>query len=127
MGDRVVHHAGNVLTEDLGSDAYDLGFMAAVVHLFDDSTNRQLMRRIGRALRPGGILAIWEPVRQDAGGTIHQFGGLLGLFFGIFSEAGTLSAGEVAGWFRDAGLEAKFPRSPRMMPSLALHIGRKHR
>ena len=126
MGDRVVHQAGNVLTEDLGSEVYDLVFMAAVVHHFDHGTNRQLMRRISRVLRPGGIVAIWEPVRQDAGGTIHQFGGLLDLFFGIFSEAGTWSAGEVAGWFRDAGLEAKAPRSPRMMPDLALHIGRKH-
>ena len=47
------------------------------------------MQCIGRVLRPGGIVAIWEPVRQDAGGTIHQFGSLLDLFFGIFSEAGT--------------------------------------
>jgi hypothetical protein len=77
-------------------------------------------------LRPGGIVALWEPVRQDAGGTIHQFGSLLDLFFGIFSEAGSWSAVEVAEWFRDAGLEAKVLRSPRMMPALALHIGRKH-
>ena len=126
MGDRVVHRAGNLLTEDLGSDAYDLVFMAAVVHHFDDSTNRQLMRRIGRALRSGGIVAIWEPVRQDADGTIHQFGSLLDLFFGIFNEAGMWCAGEVAGCFRDAGLEANLPQSPRMMPDLALHIGHKH-
>jgi hypothetical protein len=54
-------------------------------------------------------------------------GSLLDLFSGIFSEAGSGSAGEVAGWFRDAGLEAKVPRSPGMMPDLALHIGCKHR
>jgi 2-polyprenyl-3-methyl-5-hydroxy-6-metoxy-1,4-benzoquinol methylase len=127
MGDRVVPRAGNALTEDLGIEAYDLVFMAAVVHHFDDGTNRQLMRRIGRALKPGGIVAIWEPVRQDPAGKIRQVGGLMDLFFGIFSEAGTWSAGEVAAWFRDAGLEAKVPRSPRMMPDLTLHIGHKHR
>src|SRR5947208_400468 len=109
MGDRVVHRAGNALTEDLGSAVYDLVFMAAVVHHFDDGTNRQLMRGIGRALRPGGIVAIWEPVRQDPAGKIRQIGGLLDLFFGFFSAAGTWSAAEVAAWFREAGLEAQRP------------------
>jgi hypothetical protein len=31
--------------------------------LSSHGTNRELMRRIGRALRPAGIVAIWEPVR----------------------------------------------------------------
>jgi SAM-dependent methyltransferase len=125
MGERVVHKAGNALTEDLGIAAYDLVFMAAVVHHFDDGTNRELMQRIGRTLRPGGIVAIWEPVRQDTTGKIRQVGGLMDLFFGFFSEAGTWSAGEVASWFRQAGLGVQRPRSPFMMPDLALHVGRK--
>ncbi len=125
MGERVVHRAGNALTEDLGTAAYDLVFLAAVVHHFDDGTNRQLMQRIGRALRPGGIVAIWEPVRQNPAGKIRQVGGLMDLFFGFFSEAGTWSAAEVSSWFREAGLEAQRPRSPLLMPDLALHVGRK--
>jgi len=125
MGDRVAHRAGNALSEDLGKEAYDLVFMAALVHHFDDGTNRQLMQRIARALRPGGIVAIWEPVRQDAAGKIQQIGGLLDLFFGFFSEAGTWSAAEIAAWFREAGLKAIRPRSPWMMSGLALHVGRK--
>jgi SAM-dependent methyltransferase len=125
MGERVVHRAGNALTEDLGTEEYDLVFMAAVAHHFDATTNQQLMRRIARALRPGGIVAIWEPVRQDRDGRIHQIGGLLDLFFGFFSEAGTWSRIEVASWFREAGLEALRPRSPRMAPDLALHVGRR--
>ena len=100
MGDRIVHRAGNVLTEDLGTGVYDLIFLASVVHHFDDATNRDLMLRIARALRPGGVVAIWEPVRQDRNGKIRQVGGLMDLFFGFFSEAGTWSTAEVAGWFR---------------------------
>jgi SAM-dependent methyltransferase len=125
MGKRVVHRPGNALTEDLGTEVYDLMFMAAVVHHFDDTTNRQLMRRLARALRPGGIVAIWEPVRQDRAGRIRQIGGLLDLFFGFFSEAGTWSHAEVAGWFREGGLKPQKPQSPRVAPDLALHIGRK--
>jgi 2-polyprenyl-3-methyl-5-hydroxy-6-metoxy-1,4-benzoquinol methylase len=125
MGDRVSHRAGNALTEDLGTEIYDLVFMAAVVHHFDDRTNRQLMQRVGRALRPGGLVAIWEPERQDADGKIRQIGALFDLFFGFFSEAGTWSATEVAAWFQEAGLEAQKPRSPWMMSGLALHVARK--
>jgi SAM-dependent methyltransferase len=86
MGDRVVHRAGDALTDDLGSDAYDLVFMAALVHHFNEQTNRELMRRIARALRPGGIVAVWEPLRQDAADNVRQIGGLLDLF--LASSAG---------------------------------------
>lgn len=64
LGDRVRYRAGDALTEDLGADQYDLVFMAALVHHFDDATNRQLVKRVARTLRPGGIAAIWEPLRQ---------------------------------------------------------------
>ncbi len=125
MGDRVVHRVGNALTEDLGTEAYDLVFLAAVVHHFDEATNRELMQRIAQALRPGGIVAIWEPLRQDRTGKIRQIGGLMDLFFGFFSNAGTWSAAEVTAWFRGAGLEPQKSRSPRMLSGLALHVGRK--
>lgn len=125
MADRVILRAGNALTDDLGVETYDLVFMASVVHHFDDATNRQLMRRIARALRPEGIVAIWEPLRQDPSGSIRQIGGLLDLFFGFFSEAGTWSAAEVRSWFQQAGLEPLKPRQPRMMSGLALHMARK--
>ncbi len=125
LGDRIVHRAGDALTDDLGREEYDLVFMAAIVHHFDDATNRELMQRIARSLKPGAIVAVWEPVRQDPSGEIRQIGGLLDLFFGFFSEAGTWSAAEVAEWFRAAGLDAQKPRSPRMMSGLQLHMGRK--
>jgi SAM-dependent methyltransferase len=125
MGDRVTYLAGNVLTEDLGTAIYDLVFMSAVVHHFDDPTNRELMKRIGQALRPGGVVAIWEPVRQDPNGKIRQTGALFDLFFGLFSAAGTWSAAEVASWFREAELVAQSPRSPRMMSGIALHVARR--
>lgn len=125
MGDRIVHRVGNALTEDLGTEVYDLVFMAALVHHFDDGTNRQLMQRIARALRPGGLVAIWEPVRQGPSGKIRQIGALFDLFFGLFSAAGTWSAAEIAAWFREAGLKSQKARLPWMMSGLALHLGRK--
>jgi len=125
MGDRVVHRAGDASTDDFGSDAYDLVFLAALVHHFDEETNRELMRRIARALRPGGIVAVWEPLRQDPAANVRQVGGLLDLFFGFFSRAGTWSSEEIAGWQRGAGLVPRRPIRMWMGPDLALHVARK--
>lgn len=125
MGERICYREGSVLTDDLGVDQFDLVFMAAVVHHFDDASNRQLMKRIEQALRPGGLVAIWEPLRQDRAGKIRQLGGLMDLFFGLFSQAGTWSAMEIADWFRNAVLESRQPRRMCFGPDLALLIGRK--
>jgi SAM-dependent methyltransferase len=127
MGDRVAHRAGDLLTEELGAGSYDLVFMASVAHHFDAAANRALVGRIARSLRPGGLAAIWEPLRVDGSGKVRQIGALLDLFFGLFSRAGTWSAAEIAGWFREAGLEAQKPLQHRLMPDLALHLGRKPR
>jgi 2-polyprenyl-3-methyl-5-hydroxy-6-metoxy-1,4-benzoquinol methylase len=125
MGDRVIHRAGDALTDDLGSDAYDLVFLSAVVHHFDEDTNQELMRRIARGLRPGGIVAVWEPLRQDIANNVRQIGGLLDLFFGIFSKAGTWSSGEIANWQRGTGLVPMKPIRMWMGPDMALHVARK--
>lgn len=92
---------------------------------FSVATNRELMQRIAQALRPGGFVAIWEPLRQNRAGKVQQFGGLLDLFFRFFSKACTWSAAEVTDWFRGAGLETRKSLSPSMMPGLALHVSRK--
>ena len=125
LGDRVRYRAGNALTDELGVDEYDLVFLASVVHHFDDATNRQLMRRLARALRPGGLVAIWEPMRQDRAGKIRQLGGLMDLFFGLFSEAGTWSAEQIAAWCREADLVPQKPKRMLFGPDLALYLGRK--
>jgi len=122
MGDRVVHRAGDALADDLGTDAYDVVFLAAVVHHFDEAANRELMGRIARALRPGGVVAVWEPLRQDHAERVRQIGGLLDLYFGFFSRAGTWSSAEIAGWQREAGLVPRRPIRMGLGPDVALHV-----
>lgn len=106
MGDRIVHRAGNAVTDDLGTQAWDLIFISQLVHHFDDATNQDLVRRAARALRPGGILAIQDilrPAARQGGAT-----GLLGdLFFANTSQSGTWTLAEMADWQRTAGLVPK--------------------
>jgi hypothetical protein len=96
-----------------------------VTHHFDEATNWELMRRIARALRPGGIVAVWEPLRQDRAKKVRQIGGLMDLFFDFFSRAGAWSSEEIAGWQWEAGLVPQRPTRMWMGPDMALHVARK--
>jgi SAM-dependent methyltransferase len=118
MGDRVVHRVGDALTDDLGEDAYDLIFVANLVHHFDEPTNRALVQRCARALRPSGRLVIHEMIRPatptDGGGV----GALADLYFAVTSRAGTWSFEELAAWQRDAGLTPSRPQRLLSVPGL---------
>ena len=119
MGERVTHRAGDVLTTDLGEGAYDLIFISSLVHHFDDPTNRDLMKRIARALRAGGAVVVQEPIRRDSPTDGGQTGALLDLYFALTSQAGTWSVGEIADWQRSAGLHPRRPVFLRSMPGSA--------
>lgn len=88
MGDRVVLSAGDALADDLGDSAYDLIFMFSLVHHFTAATNRDLMARCARALRPGGILAVGDVMRPAAGARPRQLPAFYDLYFALISEAG---------------------------------------
>jgi SAM-dependent methyltransferase len=109
MGNRVVHRAGDALTDDLGAEAWDVVFVSNLLHHFDDATNRALTKRIARALRPGGVFVIQELFRPSSPGEAGQIGALLDLYFALTSQSGTWTFQEMAGWQREAGL---VPRKP---------------
>jgi SAM-dependent methyltransferase len=119
MGNRVVHRAGNALTDDLGEGEYDLVFISNLAHHFDEPTNQELTRRVTRALRPGGVYVVQELVRPHSPTDGGQMGALLDLFFALTSEAGTWSVQEIAGWQRESGLKPRKPLYLRTIPGSA--------
>ena len=125
LGERVVHRIGNALAEDLGTEAWDVVLLSQLVHHFDEPTNRELVRKIARALRPGGTLAIQELIRLQSPRKRGQLGGLLGLYFALTSESGTWSFEEMAGWQRDAGLAPRKPIRFRMSPGVGMQVAVK--
>ena len=54
--------AGDMFDVDLPPAEYDLVIIANVCHLFGDTTNRALLRRLHEPIRAGGTLAIIETV-----------------------------------------------------------------
>lgn len=125
MGDRVVHRAGDALTEDLGEEAWDVIFMSHLAHHFNEEVNRDLSHKVARALRPGGIFVIQELIRPKSPTSGGQPGALLDLYFALTSESGTWSVEEMAEWQRGAGLKPKKPVWLRTAPGIALQSASK--
>jgi len=125
MGDRVSHRAGNALSDELGNDTWDVIFLSQLVHHFTEEQNRDLMRRITHALKPGGVCVLLDALRpsspEDAGG----FGAVLDLYFAATSRSGTWSLETMQAWQRDAGMAVENPVHLRTLPGAAMVLGRK--
>jgi SAM-dependent methyltransferase len=127
MGERVVHRAGDALAEDFGTDRYDFILVSQLAHHFDGATNRELVGRLARALRPGGVLAILELLRRQSPKEGGQIGALLDLYFALTSESGTWTFDEMAEWARGAGLAPRKPMRFRTLPGLGMQAAARPR
>jgi SAM-dependent methyltransferase len=125
MGARVTHRAGNALTDDLGEGSVDVVFMSQLVHHFTDEQNRAVMKKIVRALRPGGVCAMLDSIRLENPGVGGQTAGLLDVYFAMMSESGTWPIDVMQDWLRASGLAPLPPIWVRTMPGGALVVGKK--
>lgn len=125
MGDRVTHRAGDALTDELGSETYDLVLASQLVHHFSDEQNRALANRVARALRPGGMYAIVEAFRPSSPKQAGQFAALLEFYFALTSQSGTWTPEEMAAWQRDAGLRPRRPLRFRTAPGVGAQMAVK--
>jgi len=120
MGTRVVHQAGDALKDDLGVGIWDFVFVSQLLHHFDEGGNQSLVKRVSRALRPGGVLAVFEFIRPGSPEEAGQVGALLNLYFALTSQSGTWSIPEIRSWQREAGLVPLKPIRLRKAPGAAV-------
>ncbi len=125
IGERVRHRAGNALSDDLGTDAWDVVFLSQLVHHFTDEQNRGLVGRIAKGLKPGGVCVLLDTLRPSTPGGAGGIGAVLDLYFAATSRSGTWPIEAMQGWQRDAGLTVRKPVRLRTLPGAALVIGRK--
>lgn len=125
--EHLTYVAGDALSDDLGEQRYDLVMINNVVHHFTAEQNRQLARKVARALRPGGIYAIGEFIRAAEPGEGGVVASTSGLYFALTSASGAWSAAEIEGWQKEAGFEPG--RSIRVVsiPGWKVIIGRMPR
>jgi predicted O-methyltransferase YrrM len=127
MGDLVVHRAGDALTDDLGTETYDLVLIAQLVHHFSEEQNRELAARVARALRPGGVYAVLDEFRPRTPKDAGQIGAVLEFYFALTSQSGTWAVEEIADWQRGAGLKPRRPINFRTVPGLGIQAAEKPR
>jgi SAM-dependent methyltransferase len=120
MGPRVVHRAGDALSDSLGENEWDFVFTSQLVHHFTEEMNRELCRRVRWALRPGGVFAVVDlerPASPQSGG---QTGTVFDLFFAATSRSGTWTAEEIQRWQADADLKTLAPLRLRWTPGVVV-------
>jgi len=122
---RVTYVAGNALNDDLGKEKYDLIMINNVVHHFTSEQNFFLAKKIAAALKPGGIYAIGEFIRQSKPGEGGIAASTTGLYFSLTSSSGTWSIDEMEAWQKSAGLKIEKPVSPMSLPGWKILISIK--
>lgn len=127
MGERVVHRAGDVLTDDLGAETYDLILAFSLVHHFDADTNRELAKRCAAALRPGGLYVIGDLARPEGPSGSSAMDLFYDLYFALTSRSGLWGTDEMAEWQRGAGLVPRRPMRLILGQGPMLQIGERPR
>ena len=125
IDDIVEHRVGDALTDDLGAEAFDVVLVANLVHHFTGTQNRGLFERIGRALKRGGTVAIWDfqPGRGDQDEGPDLAGSGLALFWRLSSTARCHPLEEQISLLESAGF-IDLTRHPAPMPTQVLLTGR---
>jgi 2-polyprenyl-3-methyl-5-hydroxy-6-metoxy-1,4-benzoquinol methylase len=122
---RVTHEPGNVLTDDLTENAYDLVLINNLVHHFTEEQNRAVAAKVARALKPSGIYAIGDMIRTDTPGEGGVIASTLSLYFSLTSAGRNWSTREMESWQSAAGLVPKGTVSFASLPGWKMVIARK--
>jgi 2-polyprenyl-3-methyl-5-hydroxy-6-metoxy-1,4-benzoquinol methylase len=124
IDDVVSHRAGDMLTDDLGLDRYDVVFMGNIVHHLSEEQNIGLLRRIQASIKAGGTVAIWDFRLPEPGSPPDLIVDAFALFFQITSAARCYRPSELTSWLEKSGFrEVTISQSPSPMHILV--IGRK--
>lgn len=102
IAELVRHRAGDLHQTELGDGDLDLALLCNILHHFEAEANVALLRRVHRALGPGGAVAIWE-IDVPHPRSKPQIGDLGALFFRLTSTAAAVSGETCAGWLKKAG------------------------
>ena len=104
MADRFDYLEGDVLGANLGT-GYDIATLGHILHTEGQERSQQLLKRVFRALKSGGAVAIGEWLVNDAR-TAPPNGLIFAVNMLVHSEQGdTFSFNEIKRWLEEAGFK----------------------
>jgi SAM-dependent methyltransferase len=123
MSERVQFQVGDFLTDDLGAD-YTAALYFNILHNYSEADNRRVLEKVFAALRPGGVLAVWD-MFQEPGGARDVQPALMALHMLVASGGTSYLMDEVKGWLAELGFRRLTHRKTRTLPGSTLIIVRK--
>lgn len=126
LTDRVKYQPGNALHDDLGEQQYDLIMINNVVHHFTVEENEKLAKKVARALKPRGMFAIGEFIRQNEPGEGGAVASVSGLYFSLTSSSGNWSENEIRSWQQKAELKPQKAISLLSLPGWKMLAAAKY-
>ncbi|MBI4873798.1 MAG: methyltransferase domain-containing protein [Acidobacteria bacterium] len=102
LAGRISTRSGDLRTDEFGA-GYDLILLSAICHMLSAGENRDLLRRCGRALAPGGRVLIRDFI-LDPGRTSPVPAALFALNMLVATRGGsTYTLAEYTAWLEEAG------------------------
>jgi (2Fe-2S) ferredoxin/ubiquinone/menaquinone biosynthesis C-methylase UbiE len=104
LKDRIKFIEGDMRTDEFGT-GFDMVFVSAICHMFDDQENLSLFQKVQRALNPGGRIVIQDFILND-----DKTGPVTAALFSINMLVGTphgasYSEAEYTDWLKKTGFE----------------------
>jgi 2-polyprenyl-3-methyl-5-hydroxy-6-metoxy-1,4-benzoquinol methylase len=123
---RLTYTAGNILTDDLPKEKYDVVIMANVAHHFTEIENIAVAKKVFDALKPGGSFYILEFFQKDmAASAKDMIGALQSFFFSFSSTSGLWSANAIKNWLQQANFTRLQIKPFLQLPGFGLVTGKK--
>lgn len=103
VGDRYDYLAGDLKQVDFGNARFDVALLGNIVHSEGEKSSRDLFKRLARAIKPGGKIAIVDMIPNEER-TAPPFALLFAVNMLLNTETGdTYTLKEYAAWLKEAG------------------------
>jgi 2-polyprenyl-3-methyl-5-hydroxy-6-metoxy-1,4-benzoquinol methylase len=122
IGDVVEHRAASLLEDDWGA-GHDVVLFFNILHHFAPEQNCCIVKKAAAALRPDGVVAVWELERPRPADKVTA-GDAAALYFALTSGGGAYHAYEFTEWLNKAGFRSVRIRRPKMTPGKVLITAR---
>ncbi|MBL7174816.1 MAG: methyltransferase domain-containing protein [Desulfobacteraceae bacterium] len=105
VADRVIYRPGDMLSMDYGEEEFDVVIASNILQSFDPETNRTILRKICKALKPGATLVINDLVPDE-----ERSKARVALNFAVYmlivTKGGdTYTLSEFESWLKDTGFD----------------------